>query len=246
MLSLLLPLAAFAQEISYEGSNSGTAANYVKGKPVTVSHSGGNIAVRCMETEKLSARVQYTVYGTAEGPLQSYGNGIGLAVWGDTTGGGVKTRMPSKPSGVSSSQVDVTINVPKGVSSLTVSQTGSGWVQVLDCSGTMKVSAGAGGAYVSGTITGGAIKASGGDVKVDVAQDGLLKGATAISAPGGNLTVILPSAQGGKLTAQGEEVSIQQTVMGGTNTPTLVTGDLGVSGPALAFSAKGRVEVTQH
>lgn len=250
MLTLLAGLA-LAQEpdlsanlLSYEGQNSGSAPNYKKGKPITVAHSGGNVSVRCMETEALSARVQFVVEGKAEGPMETFGNGIGLAVYGDANGGGAKTRIPSKPSGVVSYRVDLTVNVPKGVPALTVSQTGTGWVQVLDCSGSVKVSAGGGGAFVSGSITGGTVTASGGDVKFVTDPATVLKGATTVSAPGGNLVVQLPPAQGGKLTAKGSEVSVQQTVMG-TNTPTLVSGDMGVGGPVMTFSAKGRVEVGQ-
>lgn len=249
MLSLLITLA-FAQDpavntIAYDGGNSGSAPNYKKGKPITVSHSGGNVAVRCMETEQLTARVQYQVEGTAEGPMETFGKGIGLSVFGDANGGGARTRVPSKPSAVIGYSVDLTVNVPKGVSAITVSQTGPGWVQVLDCSGTVKVTGGGGGAYVSGAFTGGSVTASGGDVKFVTDPGTVLKAATTVSAPGGNLVVTLPSAQGGKLTAKGGEVSVQQTVMG-QNTPTLVAGDMGVAGPAMTFSAKGRVEVGQH
>lgn len=251
MLALaLFAAAALAQdepvgEMSYEGSSSGSAAAYVKGKPVVVAHSGGNVAVRCMETEKLSGRVQYTVYGTAEAPMETFGKGVGLSVSGSSTGGSVKTRVPSKGAGVSSTQVDLTVNIPKGVSALTVTQTGKGWVQVLDCSGNVKVTAGSGGAFVSGTLTGATVSATGGDVKVDVDASTPLTSTTSLSAAQGNATLILPSAQGGKLTAKGEEVSVQQTVMG-TNTPTLVQGDMGLGGPAIVVSAKKRAEVTQH
>ncbi|MFZ5479859.1 MAG: hypothetical protein ACOZNI_24050 [Myxococcota bacterium] len=242
---VLVASIALAQEMTYEGQNSGSAANYVAGKPVAVTHSGGNVSVRCFDTDTLSARLQYVVTGTAEGPMQAAGNGVGLAVWGDANGGGVKTRTPSKQSGVSDVDVTLTVNIPRGTSAVTVTQTGRGWVQVLDCSGNVKVSAGAGGAYASGTLTSATVSASGGDVKVDVDANTVLKGTTTVSAPGGNATLILAPAQGGKLTAKGEEVSVQQTVMG-TNTGTLVQGDMGVAGPAITVSAKKRAEVTQH
>lgn len=248
----LLAAVALAQddapvgEMSYEGSSSGSAANYMKGKPVSVAHSGGNVAVRCMETEKLSGRVQYTVYGTAEAPMETFGKGVGLSVSGDANGGSVRTRVPSsKGAGVSTTQVDLTVNVPKGVSALTVTQSGKGWVQVLDCSGNVKVTAGTGGAFVSGTLTGASVSATGGDVKVDVDASSPLKNATSISSAQGNATLILPSAQGGRLTVKGEEVSVQQTVMG-TNTPTFVQGDMGLGGPAISVAAKKRAEVSQH
>jgi hypothetical protein len=244
-MMLVVASLAFAQEMTYEGQNSGNAPNYVVGKPISVTHSGGNVSVRCFDTETLSARLQYVVTGTSEANMQAAGNGIGIAVYGDKNGGGVKTRVPGRGSGVSGIDVTLTVNVPRGASAVTVSQTGSGWVQVLECGGTLKVSAGGGGAYASGPYTGATISASGGDVKLDVAQDSVLKATTTVSAPGGNATLILPSAQGGKLTAKGEEVSVQQTVMG-ENSPTLVQGDMGVAGPAITVSAKARAEVTQH
>lgn len=245
---LLLAHLALAQddpivgELTYEGSNSGTAANYVKGKPLLITHAGGNVKVRCMDTEKLTARIQYTVFGTQEGPMESMGKGIGLAVWGDAVGGGVKTRFPGKPSGVSRAEVELTVNVPMGTTAVTVSQTGSGWAQVLDCDGNVKVTAGLGGAYVSGHLTGATVSATGGDVKVVQNDDSVFKNATAINAPGANATLMVAPAQGGKLTAKGAEVTVSQTVMG-TNTATLVQGDLGVAGPQITVAAKAKVEV---
>jgi hypothetical protein len=253
MLSLFAFSLAFAQDdvdlsdpgsnLSYEGHLSGTGAAYAKGKPVTITHTSGNLSVHCMETDTISGRLGYTVYGSAEGPMESYGKSIGLAVWGDANGGGAKTRIGSKPSGVSYADVTLTVNVPKGTTAVTVSHSGRGWVQVDGCSGNVKVTAGAGGAYVGGPITGFTVSASGGDVKVVSDADTVLKNASTASAPAGKVTVVLASAQGGKLTAKGEEVAVAQTVMG-TNTPTLVSGDMGIAGPTITLSAKGRVEVT--
>lgn len=251
---LLLALAHFALaedgdpvvgEITYEGGNSASAANYVRGKPLTITHSSGNLAIRCMDTDKLSARLQYTVYGTQEGPMETMGKGIGLAVWGDSAGGGAKSRVPSKPSGVSRAEVSLTVNVPSGTTAITVSQTGPGWVQVLDCDGNVKITAGAGGAYLSGHLSGATVTATGGDVKVVQSDDAVFKNTTTISAPGGNAVVEFAPAQGGKLTAKGAEVAVNQTVMG-TQTETLVQGDLGVAGPAITVSAKGKAEVKQN
>ncbi|MDP2307087.1 MAG: hypothetical protein Q8P18_13770 [Pseudomonadota bacterium] len=228
--------------LSYEGGLAGNAPNYARGKPLVITHSSGNVAVRCMDVETLSGRLQYTVFGSSEGPMESVGKGIGIAVWGDSKGGGVKTRVPSMQSGVSRAQVDLTVNVPKGTTSLSVTQSGAGWVQVIGCSGHVKVSAGGGGAFVGGPLAAFTVTAAGGDVKVAVEGDGVLTGASSASSPA-NLTVVLPSAQGGKLSVKGEEVAVQQLVMG-TNTPTLVTGEMGVSGPAISLAAKKRAEVT--
>ena len=227
--------------LSYEGGLAGNAPGYVRGKPLTITHASGNVAVRCMEVEALSGRLQYTVFGSSEGPMEAFGKGIGSAVWGDSKGGGAKTRVPSKTSGVARAQIDLTVNVPKGTTSLTVSQTGSGWVQVLGCSGNVKVTGGTGGVYVGGPLAAFTVSAAGGDVKVVVEGDGVLTGTSTATSPG-NLTVVLPSAQGGKLAVKGDEVAVQQVVMG-TNTPTLVSGEMGVSGPSITLSATKRAEV---
>jgi len=247
---LILALAHFATadegdlvgELTYEGGNSATAANYVRGKPVSITHSSGNLSVRCMDTDKLSARLAYIVYGTSEGPMESMGKGIGLAVWGDSTGGGAKTKVPSKPSGVSKADVTLTVNVPMGTTAVSITETGPGWVQVIDCDGNVKVTAGAGGAYVSGQLTGATVTAIGGDVKVVQNGDSVFKNTTTISAPAGNVEVQLAPAQGGKLTAKAAEVTVSQTVMG-TNTSDLVQGDLGVAGPAITVTGKGTAKV---
>jgi hypothetical protein len=232
-------------DLTYEGGLSETAASYVVGKPVSVSHSGGNISVRCMETEKLSARLPYTVYGTAEAPMEAFGKGLGLSVGGDSKSGWVKSRVPSKTSGVSSYEAPLTVNIPKGVTGLSVSQSGSGWVQVTGCSGALKISAGSGGAYADGAYTSAVVTAAGGDVKLVQDAGVVLTGTTAVSAPGGTARVVLASAQGGKLSAKAAEVSVAQTVMG-TNTGTLVQGDMGLAGPSIAVSGKDRVEVTSQ
>lgn len=228
--------------LSYEGGLAGNAPNYVRGKPLTITHSSGNVSVRCMDIEALSGRLQYTVFGSSEGPMESVGKGIGIAVWGDSKGGGVKTRVPSMQSGVSRAQVDLTVNVPKGTTSLAVAQSGQGWVQVIGCSGNVKVSAGGGGAFVGGPLSAFTVSAAGGDVKVAVEGEGVLTGTSSAWSPA-NLAVVLPSAQGGKLSVKGEEVSVQQLVMG-TNTPTLVAGEMGLSGPSISLTAKKRAEVT--
>lgn len=229
-------------ESTYEGGNSGTAPNYAKGKPVSITHSSGNLAVRCMDTEQMSARLQYVVTGTNQSAMETAGKGVGLAVYGDANGGRVSTRAPSRSTGVSSVDVTLTVSIPRAVMSLTVTETGPGWVQVQDCDGTVKVTAGAGGAFASGALKGATVTATGGDVKVVVNSDAVLSATTSVSAPSGNATLLLGTAQGGKLTAKGAEVSVGQTVMG-TNTATLVSGDLGLAGPTISVSAKSRAEV---
>ena len=231
-------------DLNYGGTLSEEASNYTVGKPVSISHSGGNITVNCSETPKLSARLPYSLTGSGEASLEAYGKGIGVKASGDGKGGGVvSTRMPSKTSGVATVDAPLTVNVPAGVTALTVSQSGAGWVSVKNCSGALKVSAGAGGVFASGTFTSVNVTASGGDVKVVVADGAVLTGSSSVSAPGGKAALVLSTAQGGKLTAKAAEVSVQQTVMG-TNDGGYVSGTFGVSGPSLSVSAKERVDVT--
>lgn len=231
-------------DLSYGGNLGEDTASYTSGKPVSISHSGGNISVNCLEAQKLSARLPYNLSGSAESSLEAYGNGIGLKVGGDGKGGGVvSTRMPTKTSGVATVDAPLTVNVPVGASAITVSQSGSGWVSVKNCSGALKVSAGAGGVFASGSFTSVTVSATGGDVKVVVSDGGVLKGTSSVSAPGGNAALVLSTAQGGKLSAKGSEVSVQQTVMG-TNDAGYVSGTFGVSGPSISVSAKQRVDVT--
>lgn len=242
LAATLSPARAEDGESTYEGGNSSTAAGYVKGKPLSITHSSGNLSVRCMDTEALSARLQYVVTGTVQTAMETAGKGIGLAVYGDANGGRVSTRAPGKSTGVSAIDVTLTVSVPKAIMSLTITETGPGWVQVQDCDGTVKVSAGAGGAFASGAMKGATITATGGDVKVVQNGDAVFSSTTSISAPNGNATLMLGTAQGGRLTAKGAEVSVSQTVMG-TNDATLVSGDLGIAGPMITVSAKKRAEV---
>ncbi len=231
-------------DITYEGGLDETATRYVKGKPVSIKHSGGNVVVRCIDTEKLSARLPYVVTGSDNGALESTGNSIRLQAVDDGKGGGVVgTQIPSKRSGVSSIDVPLTVNIPVGASAISVSQSGSGWVQVQGCGGAVKISAGSGGAYASGQYTSASISAAGGDVKLVQEGGATLTGSTSITSAGA-ARVVLSTAQGGKLVAKGAQVAVQQAVLGGSQSETSVSGDFGVGGPTISISAKGNVEVS--
>jgi hypothetical protein len=198
-----------------------------------------------MDVDALAARLPYSVSGTAEGPMEAFGKGFGLLVGGDSKGGSVKTRIPSKTSGVNSYEAPLTVNIPLGASAVSVSQSGSGWVQVVGCTGKLSVSSGSGGVYADGEYTSVTMTANGGNAKLVQQNNVVLTGTTAIAAPGGSATVVLANAQGGKLTAKAAEVSVTQTVMG-TNSGTLVAGDMGLAGPSITVSAKERVEVSSQ
>jgi hypothetical protein len=238
----LLPLLTLAraqdEELSYEGNLSARAADYAVGKPLTISHSGGNVEVRCVDGERLAASASYTVSGTKEGPMEAFGKGVGLSAGA----GVVRTRVPTKPAGVTEAEVTLKVTVPRTPSALTVTQTGAGWVQIIGCGGALKVSGGSRGAYASGAFTGVNASASGGDVRVVVEGEAPLSGPSSVSAPAGAATLEFPRAQGGKLAARGAEVEVAPLVLG-TVGPTLVQGDLTGKGPQITVSAKGKATV---
>jgi hypothetical protein len=246
LLPLLLTPRAVAQDeagdLSYEGNLSQTANGYVVGKPVTIVHSGGNLEVRCMDVEKLSARASYALTGSAEGPMEAYGRGVGLSATGNATGGTIRTRVPAKGAGIATAKVEVKVNVPAGASSVTITQTGSGWTQVIGCGGALKVTSGKDGLYAGGAYASVMATASGGDAKVVLDKDVLLTGATTVSAPVGSAELVVAGAQGGKLTARADEVVVGPLVLG-TVTPTLVSGDMGLKGPAITVTAKTKATV---
>lgn len=228
-------------EVTYEGRLSSAAPNFVSGKPVTITHTGGTIAVRCMDAPGITARLGYTIYGTNKTSMENYGKGVGLTSWGDGNGGGVKTRVPSKGSGINRVDMPLTVNLPLEAKVTVVG--GAGWVQVIDCKGTVKSSNGDGGAYVSGTYSNVNVSSSRGDVKVELTDASVLTGASALNAPGGSAVLRLPLSYNGKFMAKGGDVSVFHTVMG-TNTGNLVQGTIGTGTASVSISAKEKVEVS--
>ena len=147
MNSIDLGPAGGNNEVTYEGRLSSSAPNFVAGKAVTITHTGGTIAVRCMDAPGITARLGYTIYGTNQPNMEKYGKGIGISSWGDGNGGGVKTRIPAKLSGISRTDIPLTVNLPMEAKVTVVG--GAGWVQIIDCKGTVKSSNGDGSAYVT-------------------------------------------------------------------------------------------------
>lgn len=230
-----------ANEVTYEGRLSSTAPGYVAGKNVTISHTGGTIAIRCMDAPGITARLGYTVFGTNKTNMENFGKAIGLSTGGDANGGWVRTRIPSKGSGVNRADIPLTVNLPQEAR-ITVTG-GAGWVQVIDCKGTVKSTNGDGGAYVSGTYTNVSVSAGKGDVKVELTDQSQLSGVNAVSAPGGAAVLRLPLSYMGKLMAKGSEVTVAHTVMG-TNTPNLVQGTVGTGTASVSVTARDKVEIT--
>ena len=240
----LNPTPAFAEdgESTFDGGFTGDAPGYKKGGPVSIVHNGGNISIRCMDTEGISARIKYNLRGTSQPAMQAYSDGVGMAVGGDSKSGWVKTKVPSMGAGISSVDMTLTISIPAGTSGITVSQAGAGWVEVLNCSGALKMSTGVGGGYASGKYTSVNANASGGNMVIEQDKDTPWTGSSTITAPAGAITVTMATGQIGKFSAAAAEVSVQPLVMG-SNTPTLVSGTMGTGGPTITLKAKDRIDV---
>lgn len=227
------------ESMTYTGSMDQLAEKYVAGKPVSVGHVG-NIRVRCADRVGIAARVAYTLDGTDEAKMEAFGKGIGLAVSGGPTGGSVKTRIPAKSSAIKSADVELTVNLPKNAD---INVTGGdGWVQVVGCTGKVKLTNRSGGAYVSGRSTTFDVASANGDVKVEVEDGTTVVGPNRIAATNGNADLALPLGYAGKITAKGSEVSVYHTVAG-TNSGTLVQGTIGTGTASLSITAKGKVSV---
>jgi hypothetical protein len=231
----------YVNEISYEGHLSQAAEKYKPGTPVTISHTGGSVTVRCQEQTGLSARLSYTIYGTNGPNMERFGKAIGLSAYGAASSSSVKTRIPAKSSGITRFEIPLTVNLPPHANVIVVG--GSGYVQVDDCEGTVKVSNSKGGVVIDGKHPTVNVTSGGGDVKVHLDAESVLKGTSSISSKG-NLDLQLPTTYDGKFTAKGSQVRVFHTVTG-TRTDTLVQGTVG-SGTAatLNLSAAGNVDVT--
>jgi hypothetical protein len=233
--------SAGGNEMTYEGGFDQMAPQYVAGKPVTITHTGGNVKVRCADRAGLTARLSYSIRGTNTAAMESMGKGMGLAATGGASGGSVKSRVPSRPAGVKSADVELTINLPPEAQVTVVG--GAGWVQVMGCKGTVKSSNSAGGAVISGTYSSVNVSSGQGDVSVELSDDSKLVGNNTISASGGAISLRLPITYAGKFTAKGTNVSVAHTVMG-TNEATVVAGTINAGPASLTLNApKGEVKV---
>lgn len=229
------------ESITYSGGISQTAPDYKPGTLVTVTHSGGTIAVYCQERDGIAARLSYNLAGTRKTALKAYGDGIGLAVWGNAGGGGVKTRMPSKPSSIQSADVALVVNLPTQARVKVVG--GNGWVQVLGCEGSVAASNRSGDVQITGKLTNVWAQAPRGNVKVELDPDSRLVSTNKIYAGGGSAELSLPLAFSGRFYAKGASVMVEPLVQG-TNSPTLVSGTIGDGGRAsLSITAKTDVKV---
>jgi hypothetical protein len=227
-------------QMNYTGDLSRQALNYVAGKPVSVSHSGGDIEVLCSDRKGISARAMYEITGTREGPMEAAGKAVALNAWGSSSSGGVKTRTPGRASGVDEISVKLTVNLPREAR-ITVNG-GGGTVQVLGCRGTVKVSSRGGGVTATGTYSNINLAAAKGDVIAHFGADSDLVGNNVITAPAGWIDLQLPMSYAGRIYAKAEDVTIAHIVTGTTDA-NLVSGTINEGRAHLKLTAKSKVEV---
>lgn len=226
-------------EIAYSGSTEDSAPDYAPGTSVTITHTAGPVKVHCTDRKGISARINYTIRGTVEGPMEAVGKGVLLKAWGGTSGGGVKTVVPAKRSGVNKVETDLTVFLPYKANVTVVG--GTGGAEVTGCTGWVKISA-RDGVYADGTLSHIELTASSGDARAELTDESVLSGANKLSAVGGNVKLILPRAYAGKIYAKAAEVQVAPPVDGST-TPSLVSGTIG-GGGAASMTLTGKESVT--
>jgi hypothetical protein len=144
-------------------------------------------------------------------------------------------------SGVQAVNAPLVVTLPRQAK---VSVTGGdGWVQVVGCTGTVKATTKKGGIFVDGVLSSFDLSTGAGDIEIALDPSAVLTATSRAAATGGAVTLRMPIAQKGNLSARGAEVSVEHLV-NGTNTPTNVQGTLSDSGPAITLTAKGKVTIT--
>lgn len=229
------------QSMSYEGQVGQDAANYKPGTPVYITHTKGNISVRCTDSEGIQARINFTVEGTKEDAMQRLGNSIGISTYASTAQGKVSTSVPAKYSGIDAIYAPLTVNLPREAK---VNVTGGGgWVQVVGCTGTVKATTRGGGIYVDGVLSSFDLSTNEGDIEIELDSSAEITAASRATATAGAVTLRMPITQKGNLNAKGSEITVDHLV-NGTNTPTHVQGTLSDAGPSIAITAQGKVSIT--
>jgi len=229
------------QSMSYEGQVGQDAANYKPGTPVYITHTKGNISVRCTDSPGIQARINFTIEGTKESAMQSLGDRIGIRTYASNSQGSVKTSVPGKWSGIDDITVPLTVNLPREAR---VNVTGGGgWVQIVGCTGTVKATTRGGGIYVDGILSSFDLSTNKGDIEIELDSTAELTSTSRATATAGGVTLRMPITQKGNLNARGEEITVDHLV-NGTNTATRVQGTLSDSGPSITISASGKVAIT--
>ncbi|MFH1466011.1 MAG: hypothetical protein ABIO70_16625 [Pseudomonadota bacterium] len=229
------------QSMTYEGQAAQDAANYKAGTPVYITHTKGNISVRCTDSAGIQARINFAIDGTKQDVMKRVGDTIGLRTYASTTQGKVTSSVPGKQTGVDAIHAPLTVNLPREAK---VSVTGGdGWIQVVGCTGTVKATTRNGGIFVDGVLSSFDLSTGQGDIEVSLDPSAEVTSSSRASATGGDVILRMPITQKGNLTARGAEVAVDHLV-NGTNTATSVQGTLSDSGPSISVTAKGKVTIT--
>jgi hypothetical protein len=229
------------QSMSYEGQVGQDADNYVPGTPVYITHTKGNISVRCTDSPGIQARVNFTVDGTKEDAMQRLGDSIGIRTYASNSQGKVSTSVPGKYSGIDAIHTPLTVNLPREAK---VNVTGGGgWVQVVGCTGSVKATTRGGGIYVDGVLSSFDLSTNEGDIEIELDKTAEITATSRATATAGAVLLRMPITQKGNLSARGSEITVDHLV-NGTNTPTHVQGTLSDSGPSISITASGKVTIS--
>ena len=229
------------QSMTYEGQTGQDADNYKPGTPVYITHTKGNISVRCTDSPGIQARINFSVEGTKEDSMQRLGDSIGIRTYASNSQGKVTTSVPGKWSGIDAVYTPLTVNLPREAK---VNVTGGGgWVQVVGCTGTVKATTRGGGIYVDGILSSFDLSTNEGDIEIALDESAELTSSSRATATAGGVTLRMPITQKGNLNARGAEISVDHLV-NGTNTATHVQGTLSDSGPSINITAKTKVAIT--
>ena len=229
------------QSMSYDGQVGQDADNYVPGTPVYITHTKGNISVRCTDSPGIQARVNFTVEGTKESAMQSLGDRIGIRTYASNSQVKVSTSVPGKYAGIEAIHTPLTVNLPREAK---VNVTGGdGWVQVVGCTGTVKATTRNGGIYVDGVLSSFDLSTNVGDIEVELDSTAEITTSSRATATTGAITLRMPITQKGNLNARGSEITVDHLV-NGTNTATHVQGTLSDSGPSITLTAKTTIAIT--
>lgn len=227
--------------VTYTGSENNAAPNFVAGKAVTITHSGGTISVRCLDRKGISARLDYTLEGTNRDSLSAFGKGLGLRVWGNANSGGVQTRVPSASSSIKSKELPLVVSLPKEAKVRV--NGGNFWVQVTGCKGAVAAANRKGDIAIDGTYTNVSATAGGGDLSVELSESSALSGTNRLQAPQGAVKLTLPMDYGGRIYAKASQVEVRHMV-NGSEGPNLVQGTIGDGKASLSITAKTTITVS--
>ncbi len=228
------------QSMSYEGQVGQDADNYKPGTPVYITHTKGNISVRCTDSEGIQARINFTVEGTKQDAMQRLGDSIGIRTYASNSQGKVSTSVPGKWSGIEAIHTPLTVNLPREARVHVTG--GGGWVQIVGCTGTVKATTRGGGIYVDGILSSFDLSTNEGDIEIELDESAELTSSSRASATAGAIKLTMPITQKGNLNARGSEVTVDHLV-NGTNTSTHVQGTLSDSGPSITLTAKTEVTI---